>query len=258
MKYLMKIAYDGNDFKGFATQKHKETVQDFLSAKLTKINSDQSVKVLGASRTDKGVHALAQHVMFELIRDISIEDLKYKVNKLCHNKIEIKDLTYILNDKFHVRYSVLNKTYEYKIIFNNNIFLKNNTFFYNFGEEKKLEKQIDVLVNKINIVKNLFIGKHDFQAFSTKSSYKNTIKTINYIDIEKILICGSLGIIIKINGNGFLYNMVRVIIGTIIEFSNNKITKEDILQGFETGVRNPKFKTIGPQGLYLIKINYKE
>lgn len=245
MKILLTITYDGTNYFGWQRQKNVITVQQIVEEKLSWLLK-KNIKITGASRTDSKVHALDQKAVFNIdFCPIPINKFPLAINNLLPNDIVISGAEE-KPDNFQVRYDVKNKTYRYKIL--NSEFpipIYNN---YVWHIKNKLNKKI--------ILEALpyFIGTKDFKSFcSSNSSSKTTIRTIYdfnanfYHDF----------IIFEITGNGFLYNMIRIIISTIIELAKNKIKLNELNQIFARKKRVPEVKTAPPQGLTLIKINYK-
>ncbi len=249
-KYILNFQYDGYKFEGFAKQPHKNTVQDKIEEALTKINSNKKVSTFGASRTDSKVHAIDQYLQVTLEKKILSDELNEKLNKLLTGRIYIKNVYMDFGDKINVRHDVLSKTYEYLITLEHNPFLVNYAYQYK-GEE------LDIL--KMKEVSKEFVGTHDFTPFSNaNSSVQNKVRNIYEINVDKDVFLNTKLIKIMIKGNGFLYNMVRIIVGTLIESGKGKVNPQDVRRIFKTKEREPICVCAPPQGLYLKKITYKE
>ncbi len=242
--YLLTITYDGSNFGGYAKQKFANTVEETLFNSIFEfLNED--VKLIEASRTDAKVHAIDQKVMFKSKTKFKEESFLKEVNNK-NREIKVLDIKKVSND-FHSRYDVLNKTYIYKIHTNENIFLNKYSFFIN-------DKNLDI--DKINKICNLFTGTLDFSGFSSsKRDSKNTIRTINFFNFKKI---DNNNFVFEINADGFLYNMIRIIIPTVLKFYYKNYSKYEMLSVINSLDRNKAEETISPCGLYLKKINYKE
>lgn len=246
--YYMKISYDGSLFQGYATQTHHKTVQDELEKILTLLNGGEFVRTFASSRTDSGVHAFCQMVQFDLKQNYQLEELKNKINKMTKNRIVVNDLQYLKNGS-NVRYDVINKTYTYIIAKDRNPFLIN----YSWYNSKKIN------IEKMIEASQYLIGEHDFTSFcSSRTKAENKIRTIYNINIEEKKHLNTNVIFFNITGNGFLYNMVRIIVGTLFNVGIGNIKPEDIKNILNEKKRGIHTYTAPPQGLYLKNIKYKE
>lgn len=246
MKILLTISYDGTNYFGWQCQKNAITVQQIVEEKISLLLK-KDIKIIGASRTDSKVHAIAQKAMFNVdYSNIPPEKFPLAINNLLPNDIVITDAK-IVDENFHARYDVSKKTYQYKIL---------NTQFpipqyrnYCWHVKNKLNKQ-----NMFDATK-IFIGKQNFASFcASGSSVKSTIRTIYDFSIK----FDKNFITFEITADGFLYNMVRIIVATIIDVGIGKINLTDIKKIINDKKRNSKCKTAPPQGLTLINIIYKE
>ena len=245
-RILLTVAYDGTGYKGWQLQKDKKiiTVQGELE-KACKILFKQEIECVGASRTDGGVHALGQKVTIDV--DTSIPDTKIPIalNSFLPEDIVVVEAKEV-SGKFHPRKCKQKKTYEYKI-YNNR--LKNPL----------LVKYTEFVCEKLDIINMIeaskcFLGTHDFKSFcATGSSVKTTVRTIYDINIIKT---DDNIVKIFITGNGFLYNMVRIIVGTLIGVGKGKIRPEQIMEIIEKKDRIYAGMTAGSQGLTLVNIEY--
>lgn len=243
MNYKISIRYNGTNYHGWSVQPNNITIQSTIQKVFEELFNLTNYQLNASGRTDAYVHAMDQVINLKH-RNLNIEPeaLMNALNSKLPKDIRVNYVE-IVNDKFHARYDAKSKTYVYLIETKKeySVIHYNNVYQYN--------KPIDI--NKLNEIKELFIGTHNFLSFST-SELDNTIRTINSIDINEI---GSI-IQIKINGDGFLRSMVRMIVGCFINYVENKITKQDIINLFN----NPKkgssqLKVLGC-GLYLFKVNY--
>ncbi len=242
--YLLTITYDGSTFGGYAKQKFNNTIEEHLFDSIHSfLNED--IKLIESSRTDAKVHAIDQKVMFKSKTKFKEESFLKEVNSRLRD-VEILDIKKVSND-FHSRYDVLNKTYIYKVHTKKNIFLNKYSYFIN-------DDNLDV--DKINKICNLFLGTHDFIGFSSsKRDSKNTIRTINTFRFKKI---DNDNFVFEINADGFLYNMIRILIPTVLDCYYKDLSKEQILDILNSLNREKAQETISPCGLYLNKINYKD
>lgn len=241
MRYLCEISYDGYLFYGFQRQKDKRTVCSLVEEVLRKV-LNENILIVGASRTDRGVHANSFYFHFDCEKVLDTEKLKVSLNKLISNDIYFKNIT-IVNEDFHARYSVKSKEYVYVI---------------NMGEYNPTRRNYELEYNKkINIkllkkASKYLVGEHDFKSFTSDSMGKNTVRRINYIKFKK----NKELLIISIEANGFLKYMIRNIIGLFLEINENKktpIMTKEILESKDRtklGIKAPA------SGLYLNKIKY--
>ncbi len=240
-QYLLTIAYDGYEFGGYAKQKHKNTIQNNLESALETVLKEH-VKTVESSRTDAKVHALCQKVMFKYYTDLNLNKTLFSLNTLLPKAIRIIGMEKVSAD-FHCRYHVKNKTYVYKIS-------KSYSPFKRFYEYYHFNKLDVALMKK---AAKYFVGEHDFSAFcSSKSTQESKVREIYRIDV----IDNDETIEISVCGSGFLYNMVRIIVGTLIEVGEYKIKVKDIKTIIESLDRQKAGATAPAHGLYLTEIKY--
>ena len=200
------VAYDGTNYCGWQVQINGITVEEVLNKTLSEL-CHEDIKVIGASRTDSGVHALGNVAVFDTESGIPGEKFSFALNQRLPEDIRIQE-SYQVADDFHPRYCDTIKTYEYKILnrrFDMPTERLYSTFVYYPLDIDKMKRAAAVLV-----------GEHDFKSFcSTRSQVENTVRTITDITIDKV---GDM-IHIRISGNGFLYNMVRIIVGTLMKIA---------------------------------------
>lgn len=239
----MILQYDGTRYKGWQKQTEGvNTVQGKLENILNKMLGEE-VQLVGCGRTDAGVHALNYTANFHTNSNMNIDDMFVYINDLLPEDIALLSIKNA-SERFHARYNILSKTYSYRINNSNikNVFDKN---VYNVKEAldlEKMEKCADVLT-----------GTHDFQSFTTlKSKTKSTIRTINYIHTEEI---GNI-IEIDVNGNGFLWNMVRIIIGTLIEAGKGNISTKDVENILNAKKRADAGPMVPAKALFLKDVEY--
>lgn len=238
-----ELSYDGKGFNGFQIQPNQRTVQGEIINSIYKLTGEK-VNIFASGRTDAGVHARKQVFNFQTESNIPAERWKNALNSI------IPDDILILNSievpmSFHSRYDVKQKTYRYYINNNKeqNIFRRNYTWFYPHS----------LNLEEMNSASKLFIGEHDFTSFS---SAKTEIEDKTRIIYESSLWEENGEIVYQITGNGFLYNMVRIIIGTLVEVGSNKINKNDIIEIFQNKNRETAGKTAPAQGLVLWDVKY--
>jgi len=238
------ISYDGTNYCGWQKQPNGITIEEVLNKALKDL-LNEDVEVIGASRTDSGVHALGNVAVFDTESRIKPERFAYALNVRLPEDIRIVSSCKVPLD-FHPRYTDSIKTYEYKIYnktINNPLLRLYSNFIY-----------VNLDVDKMRKAAAYLVGEHDFKAFcSIRTSAKTTVRTIYSLDVEK---CGDL-ITIRISGNGFLYNMVRIIVGTLVSVGRGKIPPARMKEILESKDRKNASPTALARGLCLVGIEYK-
>ena len=243
-KYLITVAYDGTDFFGWQRQAKGRTVQEELEKALSALFKCET-SCLGGSRTDSGVHALAQKVVFWADTTIPTQKLPLAIAPFLPKDICVIDAQKVHPD-FNPRFAPKSKTYEYWIW---NCSAR-NPLLRNYSEFVPEKLDIELMREAAKH----FIGTHDFNAFcASGSSAKSTVRTIYSLDI----IQRGHKIIIKVCGNAFLYNMVRIIAGTLIYVGTKKISPSKIPEIILSKKRELAGKTAGPHGLCLTEVDYE-
>lgn len=240
----LTIEYDGKCYNGWQKQPNKLNIQGEIEKAIYNITKEK-VDLIGSGRTDAGVHALGQVANFKTDSQIPIEKLAIAINSQLKNSIVIKNAEEV-NERFHSRYNAKQKTYRY--IINNS---KTGSAIY-----RNLEYcfPIKLDVEKMKKAAKYFKGEHDFKAFkSSGTSSKNSVRTIYKAEVKQ----DKERIIIELTGNGFLYNMVRIISGTLLDVGLGKILPEKIPNIIEEKNRQKAGKTLPPHGLYLVAVEYK-
>ena len=247
MKYFAKIKYIGTDFHGFQVQPQKRTVQGELCSALREATG-YPCKVTGCSRTDAGVHANEFCITVEC-EDATIpaEKLPVAVARFMPNDLSLY-YAEEANEDFHPRYDVISKEYLYRI--------RNERVYdpFHFGRAWFLPKPIDEKhISKMQAAADMLVGKNDFSAFmSPGSDVTDTLRNVFYIKVSKT----DTEIDIRICADGFLYNMVRIIVGTLIEVAYDRMSPEDVLNVLKSKDRKNAGMTAPPEGLYLNKVSY--
>lgn len=237
------IEYIGTKYAGFQRQKNGLSIQEVLENAIKEAVKEE-VKVTPSGRTDRGVHALGQVVNFKTSTTIPINKLKIPINFYLPSDIRVKD-AFEVSSSFSSRKDAKRKTYIYKIY--------NGENFSVFDENRVLNFPYDLDYTLLEEGAKLVVGEHDFSAFvASKASTKTTIRTIysSYFTFENEYIT------YHITGNGFLYNMVRIIVGTLLDVARKKITLENFKNLLNGGKRHLAGKTVSPNGLYLEKVEY--
>jgi tRNA pseudouridine38-40 synthase len=247
MRYFAKIRYLGTDFHGFQVQPEKRTVQSTLSEGLRQALGNEC-KVTGCSRTDAGVHANEFCVLIECDgATVPPEKLSVAVARYLPADLSLY-YAEEAKENFHPRYDVVSKEYLYKI--------KNARVFDPLFYERAwfIPKEInEEAILKMRLAASFIVGKHDFSCFMAEGSdVSDTVRTVFSLDVSKE---GDL-IEIKISADGFLYNMVRIIVGTLTEVAFGRIMPSEIAEIINSRDRKKAGMTAPPFGLYLNKVNY--
>lgn len=239
----LTIEFDGCNYHGWQTQNNSLAVQDVITEGILKLTGE-NVTVNGSSRTDAGVHALGLCANFHTDSSIPPERFAYALNTMMPPDIVIlKSEEADLN--FHARFDSKGKKYRYLIY--------NSVFPSALLRERAchISKTLDVA--KMQEAANRFFGTHDFSTFMAAGSVvKSTVRTINYVNVEK----KDNLISFEVQGDGFLYNMVRIMAGTLIEVGYGKINAADIDDIILSGNRKRAGKTAPAHGLYLVEVFY--
>lgn len=239
----LTVAYDGTKYCGWQVQPNGITIEEVLNKELTKLLKEE-IKVTGASRTDAGVHANGNVAVFITSARIPAEKISFALNQGLPEDVRIQKSEEVPMD-FHPRRCVSEKTYEYRI-YNHTFPMpcnRFNTYFIHASLEiEKMQKAADHLV-----------GMHDFKSFcSTKTHVTDTIRTVKDIQITK----EDRMIRIRVIGNGFLYNMVRIIVGTLLLAGHGQIEPDDVKTILEKRDRSFAGPTAPAKGLTLVQIRY--
>ena len=251
---LIKIEYDGTNFSGWQIQPSARTVQGEIEHVLKYI-ADEDVHIHGTSRTDAGVHALGQCATFEWNSNMPVEKLPEVMNRRfgaggtgrsgAPGDIRILSAE-VMPEYFHARYSCKGKTYRYIIDKSGDIFKRNVAFQYPEADTLNL----DVIREAASYI----VGTHDFKCFETAGGTprETTVRTVSALEISE----DDESVIIEVTGDGFLYNMVRIIVGTLVEVGICKRTPESVRDAIDSKDRSNAGFTAPPQGLYLKEIYF--
>ena len=240
----LTIEYDGKEFNGWQKQPDKLNIQGTIEKAIEAVTKEHT-EINASGRTDAGVHALGQVANFKTNSDIPIEKFAVAINSNLKKSIRIINAEEV-EARFHSRLSCKKKTYRYII----------NNSQYGTAIYRNLETHIPVKLNidKMKEAAKYFEGEHDFRAFKASgTSNKNSVRTIYKAEVKKTQ---NDRIYIELTGNGFLYNMVRIIAGTLVDVGSEKINPKDIINIINTQKREFAGKTLPPQGLYLVNVEY--
>ena len=237
------ISYDGSKFFGWQRQEGFWSVQEALE-RAVEAATGESVTVFGAGRTDTGVHALRQVASFHLETELSDDRLRHAVNAHIGEGALIERLE-TCDDEFHARFSASGKRYLYRV--------GTSRFRPHFPEEYAHWVNQPLSLDDMEAAARDLIGEHDFAAFaSSGSDRKTTVRTITRARI----IARRRGFAVVVQGDGFLYNMVRTIAGTLIDVGRGRLDRGCIARALEDGQRAPLGPTAPAGGLYLLRVLY--
>jgi tRNA pseudouridine38-40 synthase len=238
------VAYDGTHFNGFQIQQNQRTVQNEIQKALKKVHKGEEIIIQASGRTDTKVHANGQVIHFDTTFALTCEQWKRALNTQLPPDIFIKKVEEVNND-FHARYNVEKKEYRY-VIWNHkdeNVFRRQ--YHYHYPYQLNIQRMEEALQH--------FVGTYDFTSFcSAKTEKENKVRTIFSATLEQV----NQEIVISLVGSGFLHNMVRIIIGTLIEVGQGRREIHSIDQALKGSNRKLAGKTAPPHGLSLWEVNY--
>ncbi|BCN28977.1 tRNA pseudouridine(38-40) synthase TruA [Anaeromicropila herbilytica] len=242
----LTIMYDGSRFLGWqrlGSEHGEKSIQDILEQNISKLLGE-AIKIIGSGRTDTGVHAFAQIANFHTRSTMGLEDIFRTLNHSLPEGISITDIEEVQKE-FHSRYDAKSKTYEYHI--------DTREVANVFTRKYALHEPFSYDINAMKEASRYLIGEHDFQAFASRmNDDRTTIRIIESIDIDK----EEDEIRISIKGNGFLYHMVRIMVGTLILVGKGKMKPEDIKRILESRNRKNAGPTVSSVGLFLKRVEY--
>ena len=240
----LTIAYDGTNYCGWQVQPNGITVEEVVNKALKKLTGED-IQVIGASRTDSGVHALGNVAVFDTHTTIPPERISYALNQRLPEDIVIVKSEEVAED-FHPRYCDCSKTYEYHILYMRIPIPTKRLTNYSVS--------YDLDVEKMRKAAGYLIGEHDFVSFcNVRTDVEDTVRTVTELEILK----DGEEITIRISGNGFLYNMVRIIVGTLIRVGRGFYEPEKVKEILEAKDRKAAGVTAPPHGLILAEIRYE-
>lgn len=241
MRVKMIVAYDGTNYKGWQVQPNGITIEEVLNKNLSNLLGEQIV-VSGASRTDSGVHSLGNIAVFDTNTRMPADKIAFALNQRLPEDIVVQGSCEV-EDGWHPRYQNSRKTYEYRIL--NRTFRmptrRLDTYFYHYPLD----------VEKMKKAASYLEGEHDFKSFcAIGAQVKTTVRTIYACDVEKE---GDI-ITIRVTGNGFLYNMVRIIAGTLVQVGGGAIEPEAVKEILAKKDRSAAGPTAPAHGLTMMGI----
>ena len=239
----LTIEYDGKEYSGWQAQPNKTSIQGEIQ-KAIKIVTGEEVELIGSGRTDAGVNAFAQVANFKIESNFPIEKMATAINSQLKTSIRIKTAEEVPED-FHSRYHCHKKTYAY-IIDNSD---QGTAIYRNITYHVKEPLNIEAMQKAASYL----VGEHDFSSFkSSGTSSKSSVRIIYSAQVLK----EQDRVVIMLTGNGFLYNMVRIIAGTLVEIGKGDKNPEEMQNILEAKNRGLAGKTLPPQGLFLMEVSY--
>ena len=241
MRYFLEISYNGSTFHGWQIQPNAISVQETIENALKTLLKEE-IKIVGAGRTDTGVHAKHMCAHFDYKKEFELKELKNNLNSFLNQEIYINDI-YRVDDEAHARFSATSREYEYYISLVKDVFNYKTTHLI----------QQDLNIEKMNQAISIIKDYEDFEAFSKSKTdvktYLCNIISCSIIEKENILI-------FRIKANRFLRNMVRAIVGTILEVGLGKISPEEVQNIIKSKDRSKAGPSMPAHALFLTKIEY--
>lgn len=239
----LTIEYDGKGFNGWQKQPNKLNIQGEIERAISEITGE-TIELIASGRTDAGVHSLGQTANFKTNSNIPIEKFPIAINSKLKKSIVIQSAEEV-DERFHSRYSVKSKRYRYTI--------NNSPMGTALFRDMEYHFPLKLDVEKMNEAAKYFEGEHDFKAFKASgTSSKSSIRTIYKAEVIR----NKDRIYIELTGSGFLYNMVRIISGTLLDVGVGKIAPKDIKNIIESKDRKLAGKTLPAHGLCLMEVTY--
>ncbi len=242
-RYFLHLAYNGIPFHGWQVQPNASTVQETLNQALSTILRD-AIHVVGAGRTDTGVHASCMYAHFSANSIFSVDELVFKLNRFLPQEIVVYKVMPVMPEA-HARFDALSRSYEYRMHFGKSPFLLGRSYMH----------YRDLDVSAMNLAAQHLIGAHNFRAFEKSRAQENT----GICDVaEAVWKQREKEVVFHITANRFLRNMVRAIVGTLIEVGEGKRTPDSIPILLQTEKRSNAGTSVPPHGLYLSNISYPD
>ncbi|MDF7801078.1 tRNA pseudouridine(38-40) synthase TruA [Pontiellaceae bacterium B1224] len=244
-RYKIKVSYDGTNYSGWQVQPKLQTVQGEIERLLAEMTEQKHVRVESSGRTDTGVHARAQVAHFDLPKEVDPKYFQRGLNAQLNRDIRITTMEKV-SDDFHARFSAKGKEYRYFIY--NGLIVPPTKRLYRLQEGRPLD------IERMRIAADLLVGEHDFAPFAAnrRVPIKDTVRTIHSFYVRK----HGADITLEVQGNGFLYKMVRGLAGFLVHVGMGRMEPEAVHDILEHGKRTAKVQTAQPHGLFLWKVFY--
>jgi tRNA pseudouridine38-40 synthase len=241
-RYFFEISYNGTPYYGWQQQVGQVSIQEVLQKELKKIFQQQEIEIVGCGRTDKGVHAKQFFFHVDFTYEIETENLAYKLNKMLPGSISVARIFSVKSD-LHARFSAKKRTYRYFIHHQKDPFLSEFSTYF--------QQKVDLSI--MNEACRHLLGKQDFSSFAKiHTDVKTHICTVyhaQWIEQENQLI-------FEISADRFLRNMVRAIVGTMLDIGTKKIVPDNLPVIIDEKNRSAASKSVSPNGLFLWKVEY--
>ncbi|MCQ0110544.1 tRNA pseudouridine(38-40) synthase TruA [Zhouia amylolytica] len=241
MRYFLEFSYNGKNYHGWQIQPNGITVQEMLEKALSTLLRKE-IRVIGAGRTDTGVHAKQMYAHFDVDEFLDVLVLQKKLNSFLPADIAVHDL-FLVDDEAHTRFDAIERTYEYWITARKNPFLTDAAYYLKY----------DLDVEAMNDAAKLLFEFKDFQCFSKSNT---DVKTY-FCDVkEAYWKYDGEKLVFTVTADRFLRNMVRAIVGTLLDVGKGKISKDDVKKIIESKNRSKAGVSVPAHGLYLVKVKY--
>ncbi|MEZ7945050.1 MAG: tRNA pseudouridine(38-40) synthase TruA [Flavobacteriaceae bacterium] len=241
MRYFIELSYKGTNYHGWQIQPDASSVQEEITKALATILQEK-ILLVGAGRTDAGVHASQMFAHVDTVKKLT-DDYVHKLNAILPNDIVIKSIKEV-SDETHARFDAVSRTYEYRILLGRDPFLLDITWQLH---QKNLQ------IEKMNEAANLLFEYEDFESFS---KVKTDVNTFNCTIMKAVWTLEDKHLIFHIKANRFLRNMVRAIVGTLLEVGLGKKTVEDFRKIIESKKRSEAGLSVPAKGLFLTEVCY--
>jgi len=242
LRYFIELAYKGTNYHGWQLQPNAITVQEEINKALSTVLRI-SINVVGAGRTDTGVHAEQLFAHFNVENELNVYEVVYKVNSILPHDIVVHSIKKVADDA-HARFDATSRSYQYRMFLGRNPFQIETTWQLN---NKKLN------IFKMNEAANVLLNYSNFKCFSRS---KTNVKTYNCDITKAIWVENENELIFYISADRFLRNMVRAIVGTLLDVGSSKRTLKEFIQIIESENRSNAGTSSPAQGLFLTQVNY--
>ena len=247
VRYKAIIAYDGTNFNGFQKQPNGRTVQEEVEKTLQKMANGKEITVFGSGRTDAGVHAIGQVIHFDYPEERPLERMRFALDTQSPEDIAVRQVE-IVSEEFHARYLVKEKTYQFRVDIGKprSPFRRHYASYFPYPLDlEKIQRALPDL-----------LGTHDLTSFcASGSSIEDKVRTIYEAKMEVNETKDEL--LFTFRGNGFLYKMIRILVGTLLKIGNGRLPEDSIPDIIAKKDRNAAGPTAHPEGLYLYEVKYE-